>query len=100
DVDDIDGDGTIAQMRIKDPNGRWKPHPRFPEFLMVQAEPDEPGEYTLLGWEGLDNDGDGQVNEDPVGGYDPNRNWAWDWQASFVQNGAMGYSSPLPETRA
>src|SRR5690349_3248258 len=37
DSDDLDGDGSITQMRIKDPNGRWKPHPQFPEHLMVQA---------------------------------------------------------------
>ena len=100
DVDDLDGDGSITMMRIKDPHGRWKPHPQFPEYLMVLAAPDEPGEYTLLGSEGIDNDGDGQVNEDPVGGYDMNRNWAWDWQPSYVQFGAHNYPFSLPETRA
>jgi hypothetical protein len=100
DVDDLDGDGSITQMRMKDPRGRWKPHPQFPEHLMVQAAADEPGEYTLLGSEGLDNDGDGDVNEDAVGGYDMNRNWAWDWQPNYVQNGAQEYPFCLPETRA
>lgn len=100
DVDDLDNDGSITQMRIKDPNGRWKKHPGFPDLLMVQAEPDEPGEYTLLGWEGIDNDGDGQVNEDPKGGYDMNRNWGWDWQPDYVQFGARDYPFSLPETRA
>jgi len=100
DVDDLDGNGAITQMRIMDPHGRWKPHPQYPDSLMVLAAPDEPGQYTLLGLEGLDNDGDGQVNEDPVGGYDPNRNWAWDWQPSFIQSGAMDYPFSLPETRA
>lgn len=100
DVDDLDGDGSITQMRIKDPHGRWKPHPDFPEYLMVEVPPDQSGEYTLLGAEGLDNDGDGRVNEDPVGGYDMNRNWAWDWQPDFVQRGAHEYPFSLPETRA
>jgi hypothetical protein len=100
DVDDLDGDGSITQMRIKDPNGRWKPHPLYPEYLMVQVEADEKGEYTLLGSEGIDNDGDGLVNEDPVGGYDMNRNWAWDWQPDYVQRGAQEYPFSLPETRA
>ncbi len=98
--DDLDGDGAITQMRIKDPNGRWKPHPQFPEYLMVEAAADEKGEYTLLGWEGIDNDGDGLVNEDPPGGYDMNRDWAWDWQPGYVQNGALEYPFSLPETRA
>ena len=35
---------SITQMRVRDPNGRYKPHPDFPE-LMVQAKPDEKGEY-------------------------------------------------------
>ena len=100
DYEDLDGNGSITQMRIKDPNGRWKLHPKFPQYLMVPAEPDEPGEYTLLGLEGLDSDGDGHVNEDPKGGYDPNRNWAWDWQPDFVQRGAMDYPFSLPETHA
>jgi hypothetical protein len=38
--DDLDGDGTITQMRVKDPHGRWKPHPKFPEILMIEVEPD------------------------------------------------------------
>jgi hypothetical protein len=98
--DDLDGDGVITQMRIKDPNGRFRLHPRFPEYLMIPAEPGERGEYSLLGWEGLDNDGDGQVNEDTVGGYDMNRNWPYDWQPPYIQNGAMDYPLSLPETRA
>ncbi len=97
--DDLDGDGSITQMRVKDPNGRWKPHPDYPEYLMVQAAPDQKGEYTLLGGEGLDNDGDGQVNEDSPGGYDMNRNWAWDWQPNYIQFGAQEYPFSLPETR-
>ena len=98
--DDLDGDGTITQMRVKDPHGRWKPHPKFPEILMIEVEPDQTGEYTFLGGEGLDNDNDGRVNEDARGGYDMNRNWAWDWQPDFVQRGAHEYPFSLPETRA
>lgn len=100
DADDLDGDGSITTMRVRDPHGRWKPHPKFPETLMVQAEPDQPGEYALLGSEGIDNDGDGRVNEDGRGGYDMNRNWGWDWQPDFVQRGAHEYPFSLPETRA
>ena len=100
DVDDLDGDSSITQMRIADPNGRWRAHPDFPEFLVVGVEADQKGEYTLLGSEGLDNDGDGSVNEDPAGGYDMNRNWAWDWQPNYIQSGAQEYPFSLPETRA
>ena len=42
--DDLDGDGHITQMRVRDPNGRWKPHEKHPNFL-VRVEADEKGEY-------------------------------------------------------
>jgi hypothetical protein len=100
DCEDLNGDGCITQMRIKDPQGRWKRHPDYPEYLMVRAKPDEPGEYTLLGWEGIDNDGDGRVNEDGKGGYDMNRNYPYDWQPPYIQYGAREYPLSQPETRA
>jgi len=100
DCDDLDGDGVITQMRIKDPYGRWKRHPDYPEYLLVRAKPDEVGEYTLLGWEGIDNDGDGRVNEDGRGGYDMNRNFPYDWQPPYLQYGARDYPLSQPETRA
>ena len=98
-LDDLDGDGHVTQMRRRNPNGRYVTSPVDPR-LMVPAEPDQPGEWELLGQEGLDNDGDGQVNEDAVGGYDPNRNWPWRWQPQYVQGGADYYPGSLPETRA
>ncbi len=97
--DDLDGDGHITQMRIRDPDGRHKPHPDYPD-LMIPAGPDEPGEYRLLGWEGYDRDGDGRINEDPPGSYDMNRDFAWNWQPPYVQRGARRYPFAHPETRA
>lgn len=96
--DDIDGDGNIVTMRRRDPNGRYKPHPKYPEWL-VEAEPDEKGEYTILGSEGIDNDGDGKVNEDGDGYYDPNRDWPWNWQPDYIQNGAYRYPFSILENR-
>jgi hypothetical protein len=100
DYEDLNDDGQITMMRIKDPHGRFKRHPNYPEQLMVRTRPDEAGEYTLLGWEGIDNDGDGEINEDGRGGYDLNRNWAYDWQPVYVQYGAKDYPFSQPETRA
>jgi len=99
DSEDLNSDGQITMMRIKDPHGRYKRHPDYPE-LMIRTRPDEAGEYNLLGWEGIDNDGDGQINEDGRGGYDMNRNWAYDWQPNYVQYGAKDYPFSQPETRA
>jgi hypothetical protein len=97
-ADDLDGDEHITQMRIKDPNGRYKPHPNYPD-LLIPVEGDEKGTYTLLGQEGFDNDGDGRVNEDGDGFYDPNRDWAWNWQPDYVQNGAHRYPFSILENR-
>lgn len=97
--DDLNGDGHITFMRINDPNGRWKIDPSDSR-LMVQANADEKGEYTLLGWEGYDNDGDGLVNEDNPGFYDPNRDWAWNWAPRYVQYGSDRYPFTHPENQA
>ncbi len=97
-ADDLDGDGHITRMRVADPLGRWKPHAEYPR-LMIQAEADQPGGYRMLGTEGFDNDGDGRVNEDGAGYYDPNRDWAWGWQPRHVQGGAYRYPFSVPENR-
>jgi hypothetical protein len=97
-ADDLDGDGSITMMRIRDPNGRLIPHPKFPN-LLIDAPPDEPGQYVALGQEGIDNDGDGRVNEDADGYYDPNRDWPWNWQPSYVQPGASKYPLAILENR-
>ena len=96
--DDLDGDGTIGWMRIKDKNGAYKPHPEFPG-LMVRVKDGEKGEYRLLGAEGFDNDGDGLVNEDGDGFYDPNRDWGWNWQPNYIQGGAYRYPFSILENR-
>lgn len=98
--DDLDGDGSIVMMRRKSLNGRFNIDPSNPN-RMIAAGNDEKGEYELLGQEGIDNDGDGQVNEDGAQfEYDPNRDWGWNWQPNYVQNGAYKYPFSLPENRA
>lgn len=96
--DDLDGDGHITQMRVRDKNGRFKPHDDFPDLLIAVKE-GEQGEFSLLGAEGLDNDDDGRVNEDGDGSYDPNRDFPWSWQPDYVQSGAYRYPLAIPENR-
>jgi hypothetical protein len=96
--DDLNGDGHITQMRIKTPGGRWKISPDD-NRLMIPCKPDEVGDYEVFQTEGFDNDGDGLINEDGDGSYDPNRNWAWNWQPNYKQYGADYYPFSLPETR-
>ena len=88
--DDLDGDGSITQMRIKDPNGEYKADPDDPRVL-VRVEPGKKGDYTLLGSEGIDNDNDGRLNEDAEGYLDPNRNWGYNWMPNYVQSGAGNF---------
>ncbi len=89
-TDDLDGDGNISQMRIKDEFGQFKQDPEDPR-LLVRVEPGEQGEYTVLGYEGIDNDGDGKLNEDAEGYLDPNRNWGSNWKPQYVQRGAGNF---------
>ena len=97
--EDLDGDGFITTMRKKDPNGRFRAHPDDPRVL-IPVRPGQKGEYTLLGTEGIDNDGDGNINEDRLGGYDMNRNYGFNWQPHYVQYGAGDYPFCFPETKA
>ncbi len=97
--DDLDGDGSITQMWVRDPDGRWERDRHDPRiFRRVGA--DEKGEWTYLGQEGIDNDGVGRTNEDGPGGDDMNRNWPGDWKPNYIQYGAGTYPFSNPETRA
>ncbi len=97
-LDDLNGDGHITQMRRRNANGRFRVSPEDAR-LMIPVLPGERGEYDILGQEGFDNDGDGFVNEDADGGYDPNRNWPWRWAPQYVQGGSDPYPTSLVETQ-
>ncbi|MCP3903210.1 MAG: peptidase M14 [Planctomycetes bacterium] len=99
-ADDLDGDGHITSMWKADPLGRYKRDPKDDRFFIRVGPDEEPGGWSRVGQEGIDNDGDGSINEDGPGGYDPNRNWPSDWQPNHVQYGAGDYPFSLPETRA
>jgi hypothetical protein len=97
--DDLNGDGNISLMRRKTPYGQWNVDPGNPA-RMIRAENGQFGAYEILGYEGMDNDGDGQINEDGVGYYDPNRDWSFNWQPDYIQNGALPYPYYAPENKA
>lgn len=96
--EDLNGDGYITLMRVRDEMGEWKTSPDDPR-LMVRRKEDEKGEWRVYS-EGIDNDGDGLFNEDGVGGLDINRNWPANWQQDYMQRGAGPYALSEPETRA
>ncbi|MFO7622461.1 MAG: M14 family metallopeptidase [Bacteroidales bacterium] len=97
--DDLDGDGNITSMRKRDPHGRLRTDPEEPR-LMIAVKPGEQGEWISLGQEGIDNDGDGLVNEDSEGYVDGNRNWGYNWAPPYVQNGSGLYPLSGTGTRA
>jgi len=96
---DLDQDGLILQMRVRDPYGTHRTDPEDPRVL-VRAKPGEGAEWTLLGLEGLDDDGDGRVNEDGPGFLDLNRNYGFNWQPPYVQSGAGRFPFSASNTRA
>ena len=102
-VQDVNGDGRILQMRVRDPHGGWKPHPDEPR-LLVPREPGEfGGTYYRVMPEGLLEQGwDGttiRVNRDREG-LDLNRNFPAYWRQEFEQLGAGPYPTSEPEVRA
>lgn len=97
--EDLNGDGEITQMRVKVKGGRFKEHPLYKNVMVAVGE-NEIGEYDMVGSEGIDNDGDGRVNEDGPGSYDPNRNWGWMWAPNYIQGGSDRYPFSLPEVKA
>ncbi|MBT4408993.1 MAG: hypothetical protein HN686_11560 [Bacteroidetes bacterium] len=66
--EDLNGDGFITQMRVKDPSGNLLPDTADARKL---RRPDltkgERGLYKVYS-EGIDNDNDGKYNEDGIGG--------------------------------
>src|SRR5262245_851260 len=96
--DDLDGDGLIAWMRVKDPAGEYILDPKEPRLLIkADRAKGEKGEWRLL-TEGRDNDGDEQWNEDGPGGVNFNRNFPYNYR--YFGNDAGRHQVSEPETRA
>jgi murein tripeptide amidase MpaA len=101
--EDIDGDGLILQMRVKDAKGEWRVSEQDAR-LMVKRRPDEltapNGDFYRIYTEGILND----YVRGPVKlartkyGIDQNRNWPSHW--SVYQRGGGPFPLSEPETRA
>ena len=99
--EDLDGDGRILQMRVKDPNGSWKVHPAEPR-LMVRRDPIETGgTYYRIFPEGLIKNYDGATIHvrGPKEGLDLNRNFPANWRPESDQFGAGEHPTSEPEAR-
>ncbi len=107
--EDLDGDGVLYSIRIIDPeNGTMVPHPGDPSGRLMKRVPKGEGLYRVIS-EGIDNDGDGEFNEDGIGGLDLHRNYPENWRPERgadvtgrgqTQGGAGEFPLSENETRA
>ena len=96
--EDLNGDGYISVMRVKDPKGLYMAHPDDGRLVRrADAQRGEAGGWSVY-WEGTDNDGDGFFNEDGPGGVDLNRNFQHRYPYYTPDAGPHMVSEP--ETRA
>lgn len=98
--DDLDNDRIITDMRVKNPNGKWKISSKDSRIMVEREANETAGQFYDVHTEGIDDDGDGKLNEDGVGGIDMNRNFPREWGMEFEQNGAGPFPLSEPETRA
>jgi hypothetical protein len=96
-VEDLDGDRQALQMRVRDPAGSMTVDERDLR-LMRRRRPGDAGPFYRVYTEGMDNDGDGEYNEDRLGGIDPNRNYPGNW--SIEQGGSGPFAGSELELRA
>jgi len=107
--DDLDGNGVILTMRWKDPKkGNYISDPDDPSGRIMKRVKEGEGVYRTSS-EGVDNDGDGKINEDGIGGLDLHRNYPENWRPErhleqtgrgFSQRGAGEYPLSEIETRS
>jgi hypothetical protein len=105
--EDLDGDGRILTMRWKDDKkGNMSFDPADSTGRIMKRVKAGEGRY-LTSTEGIDNDGDGKVNEDGIGGLDLHRNYPENWRPvseetgrGFTQFGAGEYPLSETETRS
>ena len=90
--EDLDGNGIITMMRVKEPGAQWIPVEGEPR-LMKKADwsKGEKGIYNLYS-EGIDNDNDGQINEDGPGGVNTGINFPHLFQFFSKTGGAWAGS--------
>ncbi|MCJ7682076.1 MAG: M14 family metallopeptidase [Candidatus Aminicenantes bacterium] len=96
--EDLNGDGQITMMRVKDPNGDWEIDDADPRLMKRKSAEIRPDKLYSLYTEGRDNDGDGLYNEDRVGGFNINRNFPHNF--GYEVKGLGVYPASEIETRA
>ena len=97
---DLDGDGLIRQMRVRDDGrGEWKVSARDPRLLIPRLPDDRHGSFYRLYPEGLIQDFAGQpfTVRESQWGLDMNRNFPSNWSQKL--RGGGPYPASEPEVR-
>lgn len=99
--EDIDGDGRLLSMRVKDANGPWKVSEVEPRLLVRRDPIETGGTYYRVLPEGVLDSYDGvtidlQVKKE---GLDLNRNFPANWRTHAEQAGAGPYPGSEPEVK-
>ncbi len=101
-IQDMDGDGRILQMRIPDPSGDWQVSDLDPRLMVKRAPDEHGGDYFRLFYEGWLKDFDGYLIKTNrlLPGVDFNRNFPYRWRPQSEQHGAGSYPTSEIEIRA
>lgn len=108
-LEDLNGDDFVSEIRqhVGEGNGNYVIDERDPAGNAMRFVGQGNGDYLVYD-EGVDNDGDGEINEDGIGGLDLHRNYPTNWRVersadatarSWTQRGAGAYPLSEPETR-
>ncbi len=99
-AEDLDGDGFVAQMRVRDEKGDFVPSRDDPRVMVPRSRRTRAELAYRLYREGLDSDGDGACNEDGPGGVLLNANFPVGWKLDTELPGSGMYPGSEPETEA
>ncbi len=95
--EDLNGDGLITMMRVRDPAGEWMADSANPALLRkANRGKGDIGMYRLY-TEGRDNDHDKAWNEDPIGNTAVSANFTY--QYDFFGDATGLYPMSAPETK-
>ena len=94
---DLNDDGWITMIRVRDKTGPYMPHPDDARVMIAaDAQKNERGSYQLYS-EGKDDDKDEQLNEDAADGVSFNRNFTFRYP--YFKPGAGPHQVSEKETR-